>query len=234
MMQSALERTGIEGLDEMLGGGLPASSITVVLGSFGTGKTTLALQYLLRGLDSGEKCIFISLEEDEQSIMKYAGSYGWDLSRHIAEGRLSLIRLEPYNTRTSIERIKSEFPEFIRNFGAKRVVLDSVSLLTMLYDGEAEKRAGLFTLCNLIRESGAGALLTSEVNENHPVSSRDGMVEYTVDGVILLQSVESKDASEQQLTIRIVKMRGVGHSRRIKPYSITRDGIVVHSGSEVF
>ena len=60
------------------------------------------------------------------------------------------------------------------------------------------------------------------------------MVEYTADGVILLQSTESKDASEQQLTLRVVKMRGVAHSRRIKPYSITREGIVVHSGSEIF
>lgn len=234
MMKEGLQATGIDGLDEMLGGGFPENSVAAVLGSFGTGKTTLALQYLLKGLNAGEKCIFISLEEDEQSILKNAKSYGWDLATHIGAGRLSLVRLEPYNTRTSIERIRSEFPEFISKFGARRVVIDSVSLLTMLYDGEAEKRAGLFTLCNLIRESVAGALLTSEVNENHPTSSRDGMVEYTVDGVILMQSVESKDASEQQLTIRIVKMRGVGHSRRIKPYSITRDGIVVHSGSEVF
>ena len=230
---SALE-TGISGLDDMLGGGFPPGSIVVVLGSFGTGKTTMSMQFLLRGLQKGEKCIFISLEEDENSILRNARSYGWELQPHLDAKNLVLVRLEPTNARTSVERIRSELPDFIKQFGASRVVIDSVSLLSMLYETDSEKRSGLFNLCRLIRESGAGGLLTSEVNENHPTSSRDGMVEYTADGVILLQSVESSDASEQQLTIRIVKMRGIPHSRRIRPYSITGNGIVVHSGSEVF
>ncbi len=234
MESEGVFETGISGLDEMLGGGFPARSVVVVLGSFGTGKTTMSMQFILKGLEKGEKCIFISLEEDEKSVIRNAKSFGWELQKHIDSGNLVLMRLEPTNARTSVERIRSELPDFIRQYGASRVALDSVSLLSMLYDTDSDKRSGLFNLCRLIRESGAGALLTSEVNENHPVSSRDGMVEYTSDGVILLQSVESSDASEQQLTIRVVKMRGVQHSRRIRPYSITKGGIVVHSGSEVF
>lgn len=234
MMDLPRVQTGISGLDEMLGGGFPAGSIVAVLGSFGTGKTTMSLQYILRGSELGEKSIFISLEENEGSIVRNAGSYGWNLRAHMDTGRLALLRLEPTNAKTSIERIRSELPQFIRQFGASRVAIDSVSLLSMLYETDSEKRSGLFTLCRLIRESGAGALLTSEISEIHPSSSRDGMVEYTSDGVILLQSVDSSDSSEQQLTIRIVKMRGVAHSRRIRPYSITKSGIVVHSGSEIF
>ncbi|MBX8631357.1 MAG: KaiC domain-containing protein [Thermoplasmata archaeon] len=229
-----LQSTGIDGLDEMLGGGFPAGSIVAVLGSFGTGKTTMSLQYVLKGLSSGEKCIYISLEEDERSILKNAMTYGWDLQRYIDSSSLSIIKLEPSDARSAIERVRSEFPSFIKNFGAGRIVIDSVSLLTMLYEDANERRAVLFNLCKLIRQTGAGAMLTSEVNENHPSSSRDGMVEYTVDGVIYLQSIESRDGSEQQLTLRIVKMRGIGHSRRIRPYSISREGIIVHSGSEVF
>lgn len=233
-MMTSIQPTGIEGLDDMLGGGIPGGAIVVILGSFGTGKTTMSIQYLLKGLNSGEKCIYISLEEDEKSIVKNALTYGWRLGDYTGNGMLSIIKLEPSDAKTTLERVKSEFPRFIREFGASRVVIDSISLLTMLYESESEKRTGLFNLCDLIRQSGAGALLTSEVNENHPSSSRDGMVEYTADGVILLQSTESKDASEQQLTLRVVKMRGVAHSRRIKPYSITREGIVVHSGSDIF
>lgn len=227
-------QTGISGLDDMLGGGIPRGSVVALLGSFGTGKTTAGMQFILKGLEEGEKCIFISLEEDETSLTRNALSFGWDLAAHASKGALALVRLEPTDAKTSVERIRSELPGFIREFGASRVVIDSVSLLSMLYDTPAEKRGGLFTLCRLIRESGASALLTSEISENNPGASRDGMVEYTADGVILLRSVESSDESEQQLTIRVVKMRGTPHSRRIRPYSITGRGIVVHSGAELF
>ncbi len=233
MMEGAMQ-TGISGLDDMLGGGIPRGSVVAVLGSFGTGKTTAGMQFILKGLGEGEKCIFISLEEDETSLTRNASSFGWDLAAHASKGALALVRLEPTDAKTSVERIRSELPGFIREFGASRVVIDSVSLLSMLYDTPAEKRGGLFTLCRLIRESGASALLTSEISENNPGASRDGMVEYTADGVILLRSVDSSDESEQQLTIRVVKMRGAAHSRRIRPYSITGSGIVVHSGAELF
>src|SRR5438445_31685 len=72
--------TGIDGLDEMLGRGVPTGHIITVLGSFGTGKTTFALQFLMQGLINGEKAIFISLEEDADSVIANAASFGWDLA----------------------------------------------------------------------------------------------------------------------------------------------------------
>src|SRR5437879_11158756 len=73
--------TGIDGLDEMLGRGVPAGHIITVLGSFGTGKTTFALQFLMQGLINGEKGDFISLEEDVDSVVANAAALGWDLAR---------------------------------------------------------------------------------------------------------------------------------------------------------
>jgi len=87
-------RTGIDGLDEMLQGGFPENHIVVVMGSFGTGKTTLALQYIIDGLKKGEPCIFISLEEDKDSITRNAASFGWDLSGAIEKKKLGLFKLE--------------------------------------------------------------------------------------------------------------------------------------------
>ena len=226
--------TGITGLDEMIGSGIPAGHILAVMGSCGTGKTTLALQYVWNGLAKGEKAIFISLEEDETSIKKNAANYGWDLQPHIDNHTLSLVKLEPADAKTTVMRIKSELPRFIKEFGAKRVVLDSVSLLSMMFDDEADKRSNLFNLCKQIKEAGATALFTAEVKEDNPSASRDGLVEYVADGVISLRYKETDDAGDVQLSIRIIKMRRTRHSRKIKPYSITPKGIEVHSQAEMF
>jgi len=226
--------TGIVGLDEMLQGGFPENHIIVVMGSFGTGKTTLAIQYVVEGLRRGEPCIFISLEEDKESITRNASSFGWDLSGAIDKKKLGLFKLEPSDAKTTITRIRSELPKFVKTFGAKRVVLDSVSLLNMMFSDENDRRSNLFNLCQLLKSTGATTLITAEVKDENPRSSRDGLAEYTADGVLLLQSDESKEGGEVQLTIRILKMRRTAHSRRVKPYSITEKGLVVHAGAEVF
>ena len=227
-------KTGIVGLDEMLQGGLPENHIVVVMGSFGTGKTTLGLQFIVEGLRQAEPCIFISLEEDKDSILKNAVSFGWDLSPALEAKKLGLFKLEPSDAKTTITRIKSELPKFIKSFGAKRVVLDSVSLLDMMFSDENDRRSNLFNLCQLLRSTGATSILTAEVKDDNPRSSRDGLAEYTADGVLLLQSDETEEGGEVQLTVRIMKMRRTTHSRRVKPYSITDKGIVVHAGADVF
>ncbi len=233
-MASNRVKTGIAGLDEMLQGGLPENHIVVVMGSFGTGKTTLGLQFLVEGLRQAEPCIFISLEEDKESILKNALTFGWDLTPALEAKKLGVFKLEPSDAKTTITRIRSELPKFVKSFGAKRVVLDSVSLLNMMFEDDNERRSNLFNLCQLLRSTGATTILTAEVKDENPRSSRDGLAEYTADGVLLLQSDESKEGGEVQLTIRIMKMRRTAHSRRVKPYSITDKGMVVHAGADVF
>ena len=233
-MTSKRVKTGVQGLDEMVQGGFPEGHLVVAMGSFGTGKTTLGLQFLMEGLREGEHCIFISLEEDKDSVVKNAASFGWDLSEPISKKKLGLFKLEPSDAKTTITRIRSELPKFVKSFGAKRVVVDSVSLLNMMFADESERRSNLFNLCQLLRSTGATTILTAEVKDENPRSSRDGLAEYTADGVLLLQSDETRESGEVQLTVRVLKMRRTTHSRRVKPYSITDAGIVVHAGAEIF
>ena len=226
--------TGVAGLDEMLGGGIPQGQIIALMGSCGTGKSTLSLQFIWDGLQKGEKGIFISLEEDEEAIKKSAETYGWNIQSHLDDQSLTLVKLEPSDAKSTITRINSELPSYIKNNEVKRVVFDSVSLLSMLFDNDSERRSGLFDLCRHIKDSGATALFTAEVSSDNPDVSRDGLVEYVADGVILLRYNETSDGSDIQLSVRIVKMRRANHSRRIKPYNITSNGIEVHSKAEVF
>jgi len=225
--------TGVDGLDEMLGGGVPRGHVIALLGSFGTGKTTFALQFLMQGLINGEKGIFITLEEDVESILKTADGYGWDLRSHVEDKTASLIKLEPADAKATATRVKSDLPQFIRSFGAQRIALDSVSLLNMMFPDEVERRTRLFALCDQIRKTGATAIMTAEVKDDNPRSSRDGLVEYVSDGVISLRLVERSNG-EVQPAVQVVKMRRVKHSRHIKPYSLTEVGAVVHTEAEVF
>lgn len=227
-------KTGIDGLDEMLEGGLPRSQAVAVMGSFGTGKTTFGLQFIQQGLKQGEKGIFISLEEDQESILAAARAFQWDLAPYIEQRKLAIVKLEPTDAKTTITRIRSELPDFIKSFGASRIVLDSVSLLNLLFEADHEKRSNLFNLIQMIKRTGATCLMTAEVNDNNPNASRDGLVEYAVDGVIALRYEENRERGEIQLTVRVMKMRRISHSRRVKPYSITPRGIVVHAAADAF
>ncbi|MBI4416986.1 MAG: KaiC domain-containing protein, partial [Euryarchaeota archaeon] len=120
--------TGVDGMDEMLGGGIPRGHVVALLGSFGTGKTTFALQFLMQGLINGERGIFITLEEDVESILKTAEGYGWDLRSHLKDKTAAVIKLEPSDAKATATRVKSELPQFIKSFGAQRIAVDSISL----------------------------------------------------------------------------------------------------------
>ena len=223
--------TGIKGLDEMMDGGFPKGHSVAVIGSFGTGKTTFAMQYIWEGLKNGEKCIFLSLEEDENSIIETAKSFGWDFENYLDDSLL-LIKLEPEDAGSSVKRLEGEIPQVIKEFGASRIAIDSVSLITMLFKSEEDKRTNLFALSKSIKDSGATAILTAEVDPKNPNVSRDGLVEYVVDGVILLTPREMNNRI--MLTLKILKMRRTKHSREVKPYEISSEGIEVLSESEIF
>src|SRR3990172_4111451 len=184
--------TGVDGLDELLGGGVPRGHVITVMGAFGTGKTTFALQFLMQGLINGEKGIFISLEEDVDSVVANAASFGWDLRTYLREKKLHIVKLEPADAKTTVTRIKSELPEFIRKSGATRVAIDSVSLLNMLFADDNERRAKLFALCKQLKSTGATCVFTAEVKDDNARSSRDGLVEYVSDGVIGLRFNERR------------------------------------------
>ncbi len=226
--------TGIPGLDEMLGGGVPENNIVTVIGGFGNGKTTFALQYLCTGLKQGEQCVYISLEESESAILDTARLYGWELAPFIEQRKLALLHLNAGDVKTSVIRIESELPSQLKAFGTKRLVIDSITLFEMLFDDVSDRRNRLFDLSRIIKGTGITAMLTSEASHENPYQSRFGLVEYIADGVISLRYIRPKDMKEVTLAIEVTKMRRTRHSRAIKPYSITDKGIVVHTESEVF
>ncbi len=229
-----LLNTGITGLDLMLNGGIPEGHIVTALGSFGTGKTTLALQFTHAGLSNGSNCIYMSLEEDEEELVETAEMFGWGFKQYIEDGKLILIKLSALNIKSTIERIEHELPDLFRTFNAERLAVDPITLYEMILDTDTERRNHLFNFAQMVKESGITALFTSETDKNDPYSSKYGLVEYISDGVISLRQVRAGDLHATTTIIEVSKMRRMEHSREIKPYNITKDGIVVHVGSAVF
>jgi KaiC domain protein len=218
-------KTGIFGLDELIGGGIPKGHTVAVIGPFGAGKTTFGLQYLNHGLLNGERGIFISLEEESESIVRTAESFGWKFSEYVKNGMLTIIKLDPQDARATMTRIEGDISQEIREFGAKRLVFDSATLLTMMFREEHEKRSVLFSLSKAVKLAGVTSIFTGEVDPSNHMVSRDGLLEYVVDGVISLDLM--KQEYKLRLVLQILKMRMTTHSRDTHPFYIKENGIEV-------
>ncbi|MFQ3320369.1 MAG: circadian clock protein KaiC [Natronomonas sp.] len=224
---------GIQGLDEMIQGGVPQRSLLVVMGAAGTGKTTFGLQFLHRGIEEGEKAVYITLEESKDAVVQAATEKGWPFDEYIENDMLSVVDLDPIEMANSLTSIRGDLPRLVDSFGADRLVLDSVSLLEMMYDNQAERRTEIFDFTKALKEAGVTTMLTSEASEGNPYASRHGIIEYLTDGVFVLQYVRS-EFRETRLAVEIQKVRNANHSRETKPYEITSDGISVYQQANIF
>jgi KaiC domain protein len=225
--------TGVEGLDEMIQGGIPGRSLMVVIGAAGTGKTTFGLQFLNEGLEQGETSIFITLEESREDILAAAAERDWGFREHVENDRLAIVDLDPIEMANSLSSLRGDLPELIADYGASRLVLDSVSLLEMMYDDQGERRTEIYDFTRALKEAGVTTMLTSEANEDNPYASRRGIIEYLTDAVFILQYVRS-EFRETRLAVEIQKIRDANHSRETKPYEITGEGISVYQQANIF
>jgi KaiC domain protein len=233
---SAIDRIGIgiEGLDDMILGGVPERSLISVIGSAGTGKTTFGLQFLEEALSNGERGVYVTLEESTERIYDTAEEKGWPFAEYADEGRLAVVHLDPVEMANSLSSIRSELPELIKDFGADRLVLDSVSLLEMMYDQPSERRSEVYQFSKSLKEAGVTTLVTSEASSETPYGSRYGIIEYLADAVFVLQYVRASDFQETRLAVEIQKIRDANHSRETKPYEITNEGLSVYRQANIF
>jgi KaiC domain protein len=224
---------GIEGLDAMLDGGLINPSICALIGTYGTGKTTLAIQFITEGLARKEKCIYISLDERVDMLQEIMKQRGRDVTPYINKS-LFLVKLDPTNFNLMINSIKEELFELIEKTGATRVVIDPISLFEGTFQSSVDRRLELIRFIEMMRDQPCTLLMTSETESDNPLMSRYGLIEYLVDTVILLRYYRPSDLTPVHLAVEVVKMRQSKHSREIKPFEILQDQILVYSGANVF
>jgi circadian clock protein KaiC len=222
--------TGIRGLDELTGGGLPRGRPTLLSGRAGCGKTLLAMEFIVRGaLESGEPGVFMAFEENPAELATNFASLGYDLDALIARKKLVIDFV--HVDRNEIEETGDYDLEglFIRlghaidSIGARRVVLDSVEALFSGFANIAILRAEVRRLFRWLKEKGATTIVTGESGEKS--LTRFGLEEYVADCVILLDHrVEGQMATRR---LRIVKYRGSAHGTSEYPFLIEENGISI-------
>jgi circadian clock protein KaiC len=222
--------TGIAGLDEILKGGLPAGRPTLVCGGPGCGKTTLAMEFLVRGaLEFGEPGLFVSFEETSEQLIENSRSLGFDVNHLIETKQLKIsyvaIAREEIteNGVFTLDALLIRLNHGIAEVGAKRVVLDTMeAIFSALSPGDL-LRNEIARLFHWLRAKGVSAIVTGERGKNE--LTRHGFEEYISDCVLLLDHRIASQISRRNL--RIVKYRGSSHESDEFPFLIGDTGFSV-------
>lgn len=222
--------TGIQGLDEITSGGLPCGRPTLVCGAAGSGKTLLAMEFLVRGaMQFDEPGVFMAFEERAEELTQNVRSLGFDLDE-LAE-RKKLVLDHVHVERSEIDETGEYDLEglFVRlgyaidSIGAKRVVLDTLEALFSGLSNATILRAELRRLFRWLKDRGVTAVITGERGEG--TLTRHGLEEYVSDCVILLDHRVNEQMATRRL--RIVKYRGTVHGTNEYPFLIDEQGIAV-------
>lgn len=222
--------TGIKGLDEITGGGLPAGRPTLICGSAGCGKTIMAMEFLLHGAtEFNEPGVFMTFEETGKELIENVSSLGFDLDKLIEQKKFSIdyVRVERNEIDETgeydLEGLFIRLNAAITAIGAKRVVLDTIESLFVGLSNESILRAELRRLFRWLKDKGMTAIITGERGANQ--LTRHGLEEYVSDCVILLDHRVTEQHSTRRL--RIIKYRGSSHGTNEYPFLIDENGISV-------
>jgi circadian clock protein KaiC len=216
--------TGISGLDEVTGGGLPKGRSTLVCGPAGCGKTLLAMEFLVRGItEFNEPGVFLAFEESADDLIANVASLGFDLARFEAEGQLVIEHVDVnVGERQLVPRLAAAIAEAIDAVGAKRIVIDTIDILfEAATDGVL--RTELRRLFGWLKVRGVTAIITGERGDG--TLTRHGIEEYVSDCVIVLDHRVTEQTSTRRL--RILKYRGSLHGTNEYPFLISESGVSV-------
>lgn len=216
--------TGIPTLDAVLHGGIPRGTPSLLSGAAGTGKSTLALQYLYKGaVDRGEPGVYISYEETPEQIIANASHFGWDLRGVIDQGllRIDYTPLSEVNPNEQAQRIRAS----IQTMGARRAVIDSLTMLLQQFDRSDIMRQFVYRLVSIFRNAECTALLISDPPIGSSTISRFGVEESIIDGVIILRLTRGAEERLRQRTLEVYKMRGTAHAMGEHTMRISAQGI---------
>ena len=222
--------TGIQGLDEITGGGFPRGRPTLICGSAGCGKTLLAMEFLVRGAtEFNEPGVFVAFEESAAELTENVRSLGFDLDQLVRRKKLVLdfVRVERSEIDETgdydLEGLFIRLSSAIDSIGAKRVVLDTIEALFSGLQNEGILRAELRRLFRWLKDKGVTAVITGERGDG--TLTRRGLEEYVSDCVILLDHRVNDQISTRRL--RIVKYRGTTHGTNEYPFIIDEHGFSV-------
>lgn len=220
--------TGIKGLDDITTGGLPKNRPTLLLGNTGCGKTTIAMEFLVNGIEMfDEPAVFMAFEEKRDELVLNVKSLGFNLEKHLENNKIYLEHVQLNHDileagKYDIEGLFVRLDVAIKKVKAKRVVLDSLDTLFYGFDYKI-LRPEFTRLFNWLKDKEVTAIITGEVGETS--LTRHGLQEYVADCVIVLDNRVKDQVATRR--IRVVKYRGSLHGNSEYPFTIEENGVTV-------
>ncbi|HEX8243945.1 MAG TPA: ATPase domain-containing protein [Longimicrobium sp.] len=222
--------TGIEGLDRILGGGLPRGEIYLVEGEPGTGKSLVGLHFLRAGAELGERSLLITMAQSREAIGRLAASHGWTMDG-IEVHEISAEKLVPglgaeqvlfQTADVELSETMQAVQSVIEQYRPDRVVFDAVSELRLLANDPARYQRQLFILKELFANRGATVVFL----DNHPLTPGHSELQYLAFGVILLSHTPTRYGNERR-QLRVMKVRGIRYQEGIHDFVIETGGVIV-------
>jgi circadian clock protein KaiC len=231
-MERKFLKSGIPGLDEILGGGFLDGSITTVGGSSGSGKSTFAMQFLYEGaVKFDEPGIYIAIEESRDSMLFHMSGFDWNLRDLELEKKILFLDYPVYEVNQFMDQYGA-IQEIINSAEVKRVVVDSIMPVALYFKDEDERKKGFLKLIENIRRWNTTTFIVSEDTRSAPLGSLPNTnyeIESFTDGWINLYYQYDQKAGERRRSIEVLKMKGVAHSAKPYPAHMDEAGFFIDS-----
>ena len=228
-------RTGIEGLDKILNGGIPVGNSVLLTGACGTGKTTLSVEFLNFGAQQGETGLFLAVTEHAQKVIENMKTYEFFDSRLLDGKKMQFLDMSAVYEKLGLE--KTEFShedvlaltkglaDMVKETGARRLVIDSITGILLQIKAKERIRDFMSRLSRKLTEAGCTTLFVSEIPPGETHYSSFGVEEAVADGIIVLGNLDQRGYLLR--TLHVVKMRGTPHSRSKYVIDLTPYGIII-------
>jgi len=231
MPPSTRVSSGIPGFDKLIQGGFKQGSINLLCGGPGAGRTTLTVQFLVEGLKNGEAGIYITFEEKKEKLYADMMEFGWDLKKYEDDGLFKFLEYTPEQVKRVLVEGGGTIDVIITQMKAKRLVIDSITSFSMLFQDELTQKESSLALFELINRWGCTALLTSQaaqISDEH-VTAR---LQFEVDSILILYHFRRKGVRYR--AIEILKMRGTRTPEETYKLEITaKNGLAVDTAKVV-